>query len=119
MMAHKRYAAALMLAVCVPAPLLAENAPKTRLVKCGAQSCLVVTGKRSNADSQVRLNGYEVRTDGRYKWHVRLPVDTIRAWSAPNARTVTVSIEGASMDAKLPIGLMGHANLAVLIVRVK
>jgi len=120
--AHKhiaRLALALALTVAVASPAMAASAPKTRLVDCGAQSCLVISGQRDDSSSKVSINGREVSAQGGRRWHVKVPVDTVRAWSAPYARTITISVAGASNEAKLPIGMMGHANLAMLVIRVK
>jgi hypothetical protein len=115
----KHFALALVLAAGVASPSLAASGPKTRLVECGAQSCLAISGHRENADSVISINGHEVKVDGGRRWQIRIPVQTVRAWSAPYARTVAVMVEDTSTDAKLPIGMMGHANLAMLVVRVK
>lgn len=94
--------------------------PRTKLVKCGAESCLLISGRRADAASAISVNGRVVAAEGARRWQVRLPVDTVRAWSAPYARTLTVSVAGAPRPARLPIGLLGRAeNLAMVIVRVK
>jgi hypothetical protein len=106
------------------ASFAAEPKPKTRVVACQAGSCLLVTGSRANAASVVRINGHAVSAEGGRKWRARVPVDTVREWSAPLARTITVSVVDAETrtDAKadLPIGLLGHSeNLAFLFVSLK
>ena len=95
--------------------------PKTRVVACKAGSCLLVTGRRADGASLVNINGHAVAVEGSRKWRVSLPVDTVREWSAPYARTITVAVgTDASAEADLPIGLLGHAeDLAMLIVSVK
>lgn len=105
-------------AICVPA--FAANAPATRLVECGSQSCLLVSGKRNDATAPVSINGHVVATEGARKWRARVPVATIRAWSAQHARTITVTVAEASYDASLPVGMLGRSrDLAMLVVRVK
>ena len=102
------------------APAFGKGEPATRAVKCGAESCLLVTGRRDDASATVSLNGHVVAAEGERKWQVRVPVRTVRAWSEPYARTIAVSVAGASRDAALPIGLLGEAEkLAMLVVRVK
>lgn len=101
---------------------LAAPAPSTRLVECGAQSCLRVSGYRDDAARKIRVNGYAVAAQGGRRWTVDLPLDTVRAWSAPHAREIEISLEapasaGASADpgatrgaretVALPIGLLG------------
>lgn len=102
------------------APAHAGNAPKTRLVDCGAQSCLLVTGQRADVSQKVSINGHIVETTGVRKWRARVPVATVRGWSAPYARTVTVAVSDVSYDARLPVGMLGQpSDLAMLVVRVK
>lgn len=107
-------------------PSYAATEPRTRLVPCQAGSCLLVTGYRANAASAVSINGRMVPADGARKWRVRVPVDTVRAWSAPYARTITVSVvdaetrADATAEVDLPIGLLGQAEqLAMLVVSAK
>lgn len=96
----------------------------TRVVGCTEGSCLEVTGRRADAGAAVSINGHAVTADGARKWRVRLPVETVREWSAPLARTITVSIRNggnqSDFEARLPIGLLGQKeNLAFLVVSVK
>ncbi|MCW4462941.1 hypothetical protein OK349_14595 [Sphingomonas sp. BT-65] len=115
-----------VLAAALASPASAGDGPKTRLVDCEAGSCLLVTGRRAHTASTVTINGHAVSVEGARKWRVRLPVETLRKWSVPYARTITVSVIDARMraessaEADLPIGLLGHVeNLAMLVVRVK
>lgn len=119
-------ALAAMVAAGLASPAMAASEPSTRLVDCKAGSCLLVTGQRTNAASAVTINGHAVTAEGTGKWRVRVPVDTLREWSAPYARTITVSVVDArtrteaTAEADLPIGLLGHVeNLAMLVVRAK
>jgi hypothetical protein len=106
-------------------PASAAAEPKTRLVDCEAGSCLLVTGRRTHAASRVIINGHPVSVEGASQWRVSLPVTTLREWCAPYARTITVSVADAttrsevSAEADLPIGLLGHVDVAMLVVRVK
>lgn len=100
----------------------ASAAPKfkTRVVECGVESCLVVSGRRDHAASPVSINGRRVAVSGGRKWRARVPVETVRKWSAPYARSITVSVAGTEEEARLPIGLLGHAeDLAMLVVSAK
>ena len=67
-----------MVAACLATPALAETKPSTRLVSCGNDSCLLVTGHRDSAQAQVRINGHAVDVQGNRNWQVRLPVSTVR-----------------------------------------
>ena len=113
----------ILLAGALASPAAATTEPKTRLVSCDAGSCLLVTGSRAGADSTVMINGHAVLVEGTRKWRASLPIATVREWSEPYARTITVSIiddesrESASSGADLPIGLLGHEkDLAMLVV---
>ncbi|MDB5686206.1 MAG: hypothetical protein JWR77_795, partial [Rhizorhabdus sp.] len=116
----------LVLAAAFASPVSAASEPKTRLVSCDAGNCLLVTGRRADVASTVTINGHAVAVQGARTWRASLPVDTVRAWSAPFARTITVSVveggarERALAEADLPIGLLGHVdNLDMLVVSVK
>ena len=107
-------------------PAQAAAQPRTRVVACEAGSCLLVTGRRASAASAVNINGRAVSADGTRKWRVRVPVASVRAWSAPFARTITVSVvdaetrTDATTEVDLPIGLLGQAeNLVSLVVSAK
>jgi hypothetical protein len=100
----------------------AAPAPKTRLVSCGSESCLLVSGRRKSADSLVSINNRLVTVEGRRAWHVRVPLVAVREFTSPYARSIEVTVaqpdgqEEWSKDARLPIGLLGHTNLATLVV---
>lgn len=111
-----------MLAAALASSASAAAEPRTRLVDCKAGSCLLVTGRRADAASAVSINGHAVSVEGSRKWRATLPVETLREWSAPYARTITVSVADAKTrtEADLPIGLLGHAeNLTMLVVSAK
>ncbi|MBB6124053.1 hypothetical protein [Sphingobium subterraneum] len=108
------------LIACLSTPAIAAQDPATRLVSCGTESCLLVSGRRSDARVPVALNGHVVAVEGARKWRVRVPIAHLRAISEPFARTVTVSVGALSAKAALPIGLLTrNENLAMLIVSVK
>jgi len=102
------------------APASARSGPVTRVVKCGAESCLQISGRRADITAPVSLNGHAVSVEGAGKWRVRVPVRTVRAWSEPYARTIAVMVADASTETDLPIGLLGGTEkLAMLVVRAK
>ncbi|MEO6217850.1 MAG: hypothetical protein ABIO86_17615 [Sphingomonas sp.] len=106
-------------------PACAATEPRTRVVACETGSCLLVTGRRANAASMVSINGRAVSAEGARKWRVRVPVDTVRKWSAPFARTIVVSVvdavtrTDAMAEVDLPIGLLGQVEDLALVVSAK
>ncbi len=121
-----RLTAAALASAALASPATAATELRTRVVGCGADSCLLVSGTRADAGSAVSINGHPVAVEGGRSWRVRVPVGTIRAWSPPLARTIAVGLsdDGTRAEtvslARLPIGLLGHADqLASLVVRVK
>jgi hypothetical protein len=109
-----------MLAITALAPQAVAKAPaSTKLIDCRPQSCLLISGYRDDPASAVRINGHDVPVEGARRWHMRLPIETLRAWSPPLARTLAITIVDAhgtqsNRQADLPIGLLGHADLALL-----
>jgi len=104
----------------IAAPAMAASEPTTRLVECRSGSCLLISGRREDARSPVRINGHAVAVTGSRKWRARVPVESVAKWSAPYARTITVSVADDTEEARLPIGLLGHSKeLTTLVVRVK
>lgn len=104
----------------------ATAAPSTKLVRCGAETCLRIAGHREDPASIVSINDHVVPVEGKRGWRIDLPVEVVREWSAPYARTIDVSLQdpetqretNATVD--LPIGLLGLAtNLASLVVSVR
>jgi len=102
---------------------MASSEPSTRLVRCGGDSCLQISGHRDDPASIVSINGHVVPVEGEYSWRVHLPVEVVRQWSAPHARTIEVSLLdwemqlGTIASVDLPIGLLGGVtNLASLVV---
>lgn len=102
------------------APAMASETPTTRLVQCGAQSCLLVTGHRDDPAAVVSINGHAVEAQGARRWRVRIPVSTVRAWSASHAQSVSVAVADVAQEAQLPTGMLApKRDLAMLVVRVK
>jgi len=75
----------------------------------------------------VSINGHAVPVEGSRNWRAVLPVETLRDWSVPYARTITVAVADDTQRAPassevvdLPIGLLGDvAGLAMLVIRVE
>ena len=111
-----RRGAAMMGAIALAgfaSPALAQDEPQTRLVRCGEQTCLEVSGYREHSSVLICVNGNEVPAEGEKSWKIQLPLETVRQWSATHARTIEVSLrdpdsqQSSSASADLPIGLLG------------
>ena len=107
-------------------PATAAPEPRTKLVSCGADSCLLISGHREDPAATVSINGQTVSVTGKHRWRARVPVATVRQWSAPYARTIEVALREPETRretlavADLPVGLLGHVtNLAALEVRIQ
>lgn len=107
-------------------PAMGASKPSTRLIRCGEESCLQISGRRDDRAMIVSVNGHVVAVEGKRRWRVRLPVEVVRQWSAPYARTIEISLRDpetqgvtiASVD--LPIGLLGGLkDLASLVISVR
>lgn len=100
-------------------PASAGAEPRAKLVRCGPESCLRVTGHRQDPASAVLINGHAVGVEGKRKWTAYLPVETVREWSARNARTIEVALgdPDTAVTVALPIGMLARdINLASLVV---
>ncbi len=123
MVKHIAALAAAVALIGIASPALAASGPSTKLIRCGSESCLLVSGHRDDPSSIVSINDHEVTAEGKRSWRVLLPLETVREWSSPHARTIEVSLRDGQAEAEevasadLPIGLLGHAvDLASLVV---
>lgn len=104
------------------APAQAVSPPSTQLVRCSDEMCLKISGYREDAAAIVSINGRTVSVEGANRWRVTVPVDLVRQWSAPHARSIEVSLENSqtrhetTADVALPIGLLGGVNLETLVI---
>ena len=112
--------------VAAGSPARARPVAPTRVISCAAGRCLLIRGHRASVRDGVRINGRPVDVSGGTSWRVRLPIATIRDWSAPFARTLEVAVAdpagsaGRGEAVPLPVGLLaGKAELASLVVRAR
>jgi len=110
-------------AVAIAASPSSAHPVTVRVVSCEAGSCLLVRGHRKVSQAVVRINDRDVEASGLHSWQVRLPVATVRDWSAPFARSLRVAVVNPTgaierNDAvRLPVGLLGHSvELASLVI---
>lgn len=117
-----RAVAALLAAALAPTEVCA--APRAKLVSDAPVDRLQVSGTRPSTDDAVLINGHQVAVEGGRHWRVRLPLETLRRWSRPGARTIHVTVATPAGDrtveheTDLPVGLLGgRIDLAALVVR--
>jgi hypothetical protein len=115
-----------LLAGGLTSPAAAEPEPSTKLIRCGGQSCLQISGRRDDPAAIVSVNGHVVPVEGRHRWRIRLPVEAVRQWSARHARTIEVSLRNPGMpeatviEIDLPTGMLGRmTDLASLVVSLR
>jgi hypothetical protein len=122
-MAIRIFSGLIVAAAIVATPAVAAPVAKARVVNCGARDCLLVRGHRASPHAIIRINDHAVAAQGGRSWKVRLPIDTVRAWSAPFARTLSVAVVDPTAAAeraeavRLPVGLLSqNLELASLVV---
>ena len=109
-------AALLAVAVFAASPAAANEAPTTRLVTCGEQSCLRIEGRRDSVGTVVAINGQPMAVDGAESWRITLPMQTVRQIAEQGARRLEVTLLHPSAGsesrdyARLPIGLLGDTT---------
>ncbi|WEK46429.1 MAG: hypothetical protein P0Y56_15690 [Candidatus Andeanibacterium colombiense] len=110
-----------VVAASVPTSAMAASEASTRVVRCGSQSCLLISGHRDDPSAAVSIAGQAVAVEGKRGWKARVPVDTVRQWCGPYARTIEVSLRDPNTQVEtsdsvdLPLGLLGTlTDLAAL-----
>lgn len=98
-------------------------AASTRLHRCGNQTCLLIQGRRTDPAAPILVEQHEVTAVGGRHWRVSLPLQTVRGWAQPSARSIAIDIageDGRSEQAALPIGVFARkTDLAFLTVSVR
>jgi hypothetical protein len=105
-----------------PGPAMAAS--RARLVHCGDQTCLRVSGHRSDAALMIRIGEQLVAVEGDRAWHATVPLSTARGGANASLDTLTLTmtdrntgVETVDMVA-LPPGALGRrVELATLDVR--
>lgn len=107
-----------------PAPARAADAPHARLVHCGEDTCLLLSGHRARADVTARIGAHDLALEGGRAWRVAIPLETVRSWAVSSGYSLTVSLVDAQVGSEtnqvviLPPGALGRpVELASLVVR--
>ncbi|WP_221234520.1 hypothetical protein [Sphingomonas aerophila] len=105
-------------------PAQAGQPTAARLVACGADSCLRLSGHRSSPSVSVQVNGRDLPVEGERAWQVTVPLSTARTWAIAHGYSVILTLvdaqagTGHSVAVALPPGSLGtRLELASLIVR--
>lgn len=98
----------------VPAEARVGSA-QARLRDCGGQTCLVIDSRRRDSRAIVSVAGRPVAVQGGRAFRIALPLDTVRDWSAPFARSIALRVDepggrGSEQSVRLPIGLLGNTT---------
>lgn len=105
-------------------PGSAMAASRARLVRCGDQTCLRISGHRSDPAMMVRIGEQPVAVEGNQAWHATVSLSAARAGANASLDTLTLTtadrktgVETVDMVA-LPPGALGRrVELATLDVR--
>jgi hypothetical protein len=116
---------AILLGVAVASTLAhGAVAAQVRLVHCGAETCLRLSGHRPHAAVAVRIAGRDLAVEGNRAWHMTVPLSTARDWPGAAAGTLRLTLADARTGietteaAALPPGSLGtRVELATLVVR--
>ena len=121
-----RFLACFLVIAATASSLDAQAVTTIRLVSCGTADCVLIRGHRRSPTAVVQVNERPVDVRGRTSWQVRLPIATVRDWSAPLARTLRIAVTGPAGSVerddavRLPVGLLGQkVELASLTVRAR
>jgi hypothetical protein len=101
----------------------AEQRTRARLVSCGENTCLRLSGYRASAAMVVRIGGHDLAVEGRRGWQATVPLDVARAWAITrNYALRVVLIDPAAGTEQietvmLPPGSLGsHTEIASLTI---
>lgn len=117
-------AAAGLLCASMTGTAQAEAPIGAKLVRCGADSCLRLSGHRAGAEVAVRVDGHDLHVEGERAWRATVPLSTARTWAIGRGYSVAVTLVdvGAGTERRqsvaLPPGSLGsRLELASLVVR--
>jgi len=98
-------------------------AAQAQLVRCGAETCLRISGHRSSPAVAVRIAGRDLDVTGDRAWHIVVPASTARDWPGAASGTLRLTLADPATStetadaAMLPPGSLGRrVELATLIV---
>lgn len=104
-------------------PAWAEQRTRARLVSCGENTCLRLSGYRPRVAMVVRIGGRDLAVEGDRGWQATVPLDVARAWSITRNYALRVALVDPDAGTErietvmLPPGSLGaRTEIASLIV---
>ena len=100
--------------VLVALPGIAAAEPRARLVHCGSDTCLRLTGTRVHPAVQVRIAGRDIPVEGARSWQVTMPLAATRGLVDASGQTLTITLADPrtgtqqTQAAMLPPGALGR-----------
>jgi hypothetical protein len=107
-------------------PAAAERPAGARLVHCGAETCLRLSGQRDGVGIAVQVDGRDLPVTGERSWQATVPLAEARTWRLTRGYAVPVTLVDRAGGAErtvavaVPPGALGaRVELASLIVRAR
>jgi hypothetical protein len=104
-------------------PASVTAAPRARLVHCGDETCLRLSGHRSHSAVIVRIAGHDLAVEGDHAWRTTVPLGTARNWADRSGDTMMLTLADTQAGTErvdlvaLPPGALGkRVELATLVV---
>jgi hypothetical protein len=105
----------------VPGAALA--ATQAKLVHCGQETCLRLSGHRAHTQVAVRVAGHTLAVEGDRAWHATVPLATARDWASASGSVMMLTLTDGQAGGErqeavtLPPGALGRrVELATLMV---
>lgn len=105
-------------------PSVAVASPRATLVRCGAETCLRLSGDRADTVTAVRVGGRALAVEGGRRWRIVVPLSTARTWPITLTYAVPITLgdgeddQGRTETVPLPPGSLGPglelASLTIL-----
>ena len=112
--------------LAMASPACATRAPEARLVHCGEQTCLRLSGHRAQPTVAIRVAGQDLAVEGGRAWRVTVPLATARAWATMSGSSLSLTMadpEGGAETTQavsLPPGALGRRiELSALVVHAR
>lgn len=99
-------------------------APRARLVHCGDETCLRISGRRSHSAVIVQIAGHDLAVEGEHAWRTTVPLRTARGWVNRSGDMLMLTLADTQAGTEridavaLPPGALGkRVELATLVIQ--